>query len=89
MKRLVVVGVGALGSHVVLLGRNWPVRFVVVDFDRVEQKNVLSQFHSRKAVGKSKAQSVQQTAQFLFGQRLDAVLPPRRQLRELEQLVDP
>jgi len=73
MKKVVVVGVGALGSHLVLLGRNWPVRFTVVDFDRVEQKNTQSQFHSRMGLGRNKAQALQQAMQGLFGIRLDAV----------------
>ena len=71
--KLVIVGVGALGSHLVLLGRNWEVDFVVVDFDRVEQKNVLSQFHSTMGVGRNKAQAIQQAMQGLFGIRLEAV----------------
>ena len=73
MKKLVIVGVGALGSHVALLGRNWPVKLVAVDFDRVEQKNVASQLHTRMGVGRNKAQALQQTLQGLFGLRIDAV----------------
>lgn len=73
MKKIVIVGVGALGSHLVLLGRGWPARFVVIDFDRVEQKNTLSQFHSRMGVGRNKAQALQQAMQGLFGLRLEAV----------------
>lgn len=73
MKRVVVVGVGALGSHLVLLGRNWDVQWTVIDFDRVEHKNTLSQFHSRMGIGKNKAQALQQAMQGLFGVRLNAV----------------
>jgi len=73
MARIVVVGVGALGSHLVLLGRNWPAQFVLVDHDRVEQKNTASQFHSRMGVGRNKAQAMQQAMQGLFGLRLEAV----------------
>ena len=46
MKTVVIVGVGALGSHVALLGRNWGVQLKLVDFDRIEQKNTQAQFHS-------------------------------------------
>ena len=63
MKKIVIVGVGALGSHLVLLGRNWSARFVVIDDDRVEQKNTQSQFHSRMGVGRNKAQAMQQAEQ--------------------------
>lgn len=73
MKRVVVVGVGALGSHLLVFGRNLPVRFTAVDFDRVEKKNVLAQFHSRMGVGKNKAAALQQALHGLFGVRIDAV----------------
>lgn len=73
MKRIVIVGVGALGSHLVLLARNLGAELAVVDFDRVEQKNVLSQFHSKMGVGRNKTQALQQAMQGLFGLRLEAV----------------
>lgn len=54
MKRVLIVGVGALGSHVAMLLRN-EAELLLLDFDHVETKNVLSQFHGRQAVGKNKA----------------------------------
>lgn len=71
--RVVVVGVGALGSHVVQLGRSLPVQWKVIDFDRIEAKNVLAQFHTRMGVGKNKAQALQQAMQGMFGVKIDAV----------------
>jgi len=73
MKNLVVVGAGALGSHAVQFLRNAGVTLRVVDFDRVEQRNVASQFHGRAAVGKSKVVSLQQGMLFYFGLKIDAV----------------
>lgn len=70
---VVIVGVGALGSHVVLLLRNLDVFIKVCDYDRVETKNVMSQFHAKTGVGKSKVLSLQQTMQFLFGTKLQAI----------------
>lgn len=72
MKTVVIVGVGALGSHVVQFLRN-EAALRIIDFDRVEQKNVLAQFHSKPSVGKNKVQSVQQTMQFLFGLKVEGV----------------
>lgn len=72
-RKVVLVGAGALGSHVALFGRNWPVKLTVVDFDRVEQKNVLAQFHSKMGVGKNKATALQQALQGLYGLKVDAV----------------
>lgn len=73
MKKVVVVGVGALGSHLVQFLRGTDSEIVAVDFDRVEQKNVLSQFHGKPNAGKGKAASLQQTMNFLFGRKIGAV----------------
>lgn len=71
--RVVVVGVGALGSHVVQLGRTLPVQWKVIDFDRIEAKNLLAQFHTRMGVGKNKAQALAQAMQGMFGVKIDAI----------------
>ena len=73
LRQVVIVGVGALGSHVVLFGRNFPVRFTVIDFDRVEQKNVLAQFHSKMGLGRNKAQALQNAMQGLYGLKIDTI----------------
>lgn len=85
-KPITVVGAGALGSHAVLFLRNLPVDFRIIDFDRVEQKNVLAQFHGKKSVGKSKVQSIQQTMQFLFARKLD-VIPHRLRSDNADELL--
>jgi molybdopterin/thiamine biosynthesis adenylyltransferase len=66
MKRVLVVGAGALGSHVVMLLRN-AAELVVVDFDHVEQRNVLAQFHSHGAVRKNKAAALAGLMQLVYG----------------------
>jgi molybdopterin-synthase adenylyltransferase len=71
--RVVIVGVGALGSHLALLARNLDVKLVLVDFDRVEQKNVLAQFHTRMGVGRNKAQALAQALQGMFGLKVEVV----------------
>lgn len=73
MNKIVIVGVGALGSHVALLARNWKVQLCVVDFDRIEQKNTQAQFHSKMGLGKNKAQALQQALQGLFGVKVEAI----------------
>ena len=70
---LVIVGAGALGSHVLLFCRNIAAQFTVIDFDRVEQKNTLSQFHTKMGMGRNKAVALQQTMQGLFGLKIKAV----------------
>jgi len=86
MKSLVVVGVGALGSHAVLLLRNAGVAIKVVDFDRVEQQNVQSQFHGKSHVGKTKVEALKQAMQFLFGTRLEPV-PNKLTADNVEALI--
>lgn len=59
MKRIVFCGVGALGSNAVVLCRNLvDVQLVLVDFDRVESKNCLSQAFVKQSVGKNKAEAL-------------------------------
>ncbi len=72
MKKVMIVGVGALGSHLALFLRN-EAELHICDFDRVEQKNVLSQLHGKPGVGKNKTQSLKQTLHFLFGVHVGVV----------------
>lgn len=72
-KTVVIAGCGALGSHLVQFIRNEEIKIKIIDYQEVERKNILSQFHSSKFVGKSKIQSLQQTMHFLFGIKLDGV----------------
>lgn len=73
MRRVIIVGTGALGSHVALLARNWEVKLAVVDFDRVEAKNIQSQFHTELGKGKNKAVALQHVLSGLFRWRIEAV----------------
>jgi len=65
--KITVVGLGALGSHLILLARNWGASWTVIDFDRVESKNIQSQFHSRQGMGKHKVAALKAAMQGLFG----------------------
>ncbi len=72
-KRVVIVGVGALGSHLVPLLRNCAKIVVAWDFDKIEAKNLMSQFHATTGLGKNKAVALQQSVNFLFKQKIGAV----------------
>jgi len=67
---ITIVGAGALGSHVVLMLRNRPEKLTVIDFDRVEQKNLLGQMHTKMGLRRNKAQALQQMMQGMFGVRV-------------------
>ena len=76
MTKVLIAGVGALGSHLIQFIRNDDIKIVAIDFDFVEQKNVLSQFHGKASIRKNKVQSIQQTMKFLYGLKIDGV--PRK-----------
>lgn len=85
-KRVVIVGVGALGSHLALLIRNLPVQIKVIDMDKIERKNVMSQFHTNMSVGKNKAEALKQSMQGLFGVKIESI-PHRLVGDNAEQLL--
>jgi molybdopterin-synthase adenylyltransferase len=65
--RLVFCGVGALGSHAATLCRTLGAELALVDFDRVETKNLLSQAFTRQAVGKNKADALRLQLRTFYG----------------------
>jgi len=70
---ITIVGLGALGSHLVLFSRNWKLPLRGIDFDVVENRNMLAQFHTRMTGRGNKAACLQKTMQGLFGVKIDAV----------------
>ena len=83
---IVIVGVGALGSHLLFFVRNLKASFTIVDMDVVETKNTMSQVHTKMGVGKNKAMAMQQTLNGLFGVRVNAV-PHRLTKDNAKQLL--
>lgn len=74
MKNITIVGVGALGSHLIQLVRNLPdVKYTIIDYDKVEMRNVKSQFHAKNSVGKNKTQALSQLMNFCFGIKLETI----------------
>ena len=53
--KIVFCGGGALGSHALFLARDLQHDLAVIDFDRVETKNLASQWFVKQMVGKNKA----------------------------------
>jgi molybdopterin/thiamine biosynthesis adenylyltransferase len=77
--KIVVCGVGALGSTAVHGCRGLDAELRVVDFDRVEARNLAAQWFVKQSVGKNKAEAIRlQLANFYgvraaaFGVRLTA-----------------
>src|SRR6516164_9657863 len=53
--KILFCGGGALGSHALFLARDLQHDLAVVDFDRVETRNLASQWFVKQMVGKNKA----------------------------------
>jgi len=71
--KITIIGVGALGSTLVQAIRNEKVTIKVIDFDRVEMKNVASQFHFKNTVGKKKTDALKQAMQFCYGRKIEVI----------------
>lgn len=81
MKTIVIVGAGALGSHLVQFSRNFDARIVVADDDKVEHKNTKSQFHSTNFIRLNKASALMRLMHHEFGVTvavIDKRIEPRR-----------
>ncbi|HTR51959.1 MAG TPA: ThiF family adenylyltransferase [Kofleriaceae bacterium] len=71
--RIVVCGVGALGSTAVQLLRNVDAELRLVDFDRVESKNLAAQWFVKQSVGKNKAEAVRLQLSNFYGAKAEAM----------------
>jgi molybdopterin-synthase adenylyltransferase len=71
--RVVVCGVGALGSTAVSLCRNLDVELRLVDFDRVESKNLAAQWFVKQSIGKNKAEAVRLQLSNFYGAKAEAL----------------
>jgi hypothetical protein len=70
--RVVFCGVGALGSTSVVLCRSLPIEMALVDFDRVESKNLLAQAFVKQSVGKNKAEALKAQLHNFHGVKAEA-----------------
>ena len=68
--KILVCGGGALGSHLLLLGRDLDASWSVVDFDRVEMKNLASQWFVKQMIGKNKAAALKLQLHNFYGRRI-------------------
>lgn len=70
--RIAFCGVGALGSTAVFLCRNLDATLRLIDFDRVESKNLLAQVYVKQSVGKNKADALKLQLWNFWGVRAEA-----------------
>lgn len=65
--KILIVGLGAIGSHVALALRNIDAELTLCDFDIIEAKNTQAQFHLAKDIHKKKASALSRTLYGLWG----------------------
>jgi molybdopterin/thiamine biosynthesis adenylyltransferase len=70
--KIVVCGVGALGSTAVHGCRGLDAELRVVDFDRVEARNLAAQWFVKQSVGKNKAEAIRLQLANFYGVRAEA-----------------
>ncbi len=70
--RIVFFGAGALGSTALQMSRSLTADLAVVDFDRVESKNLHAQAHVKPSLGKNKAEALRLQLFNLHGVRIEA-----------------
>lgn len=71
--RIAFCGVGALGSGAVLLCRNLDAELRLIDFDRVESKNLAAQWFVKQSVGKNKAEAARLQLANFYGRKAEAL----------------
>lgn len=70
--RIAFCGVGALGSTAAVLCRNLDATLRLIDFDRVESKNLLAQAFVKQSVGKNKATALKLQLGNFYGVKAEA-----------------
>ncbi len=71
--RIAFCGVGALGSTAVHYCRNLDASLRLIDFDRVESKNLQAQWFVKQSVGKNKADALRLQLKNFYGVKAEAL----------------
>ena len=72
-KRIVICGIGALGSTALQYLRNVDAELRLVDFDRVESKNLAAQWFVKQSLGKNKAEAARLQLANFYGTKAEAM----------------
>jgi len=71
--RIAICGVGALGSTAVQYLRNLDAELRLIDFDRVESKNLAAQWFVKQSLGKNKAEAARLQLANFYGTKAEAL----------------
>ena len=72
-KRIAICGIGALGSTAVQYLRNVDAELRLIDFDRVESKNLSAQWFVKQSLGKNKAEAARLQLANFYGVKAEAM----------------
>ena len=72
-ERIVICGIGALGSTALQYLRNVAAELRLVDFDRVESKNLSAQWFVKQSLGKNKAEAARLQLANFYGAKAEAM----------------
>jgi len=88
--RIVFAGIGAAGSTALWFCRNLDAEIGVIDFDRVEARNLLAQVFTRQTIGKNKAEACKLQLKTYYGRDIEAfgVRLARENVEQLCQTAD-
>jgi molybdopterin-synthase adenylyltransferase len=70
--KIAFCGIGALGSNAAVLCRNLEAELRLVDFDRVESKNLLTQAFTKPSIGRNKAEALKLQLANSYGVKSEA-----------------
>ncbi len=72
-KRILLCGIGALGSTALQYLRSLEAELRLVDFDRVESKNLAAQWFVKQSIGKNKAEAARLQLANFYGVKSEAM----------------
>lgn len=72
-RKVAICGVGALGSTCVQYLRNVDAELRLIDFDRVESKNLSAQWFVKQSLGKNKAEAARLQLANFYGAKAEAM----------------
>lgn len=72
-KRVALIGVGTIGSHVALTLARMGVRFTMYDFDTIELHNLATQAYTQKDIGKYKVDAIQRQCDDIGAEGVESV----------------
>lgn len=72
-KRVALIGVGTIGSHLALTLARMQVPFTMYDDDKIEEHNLATQAYTRRDIGRYKVDAVQVQCEVIGAENVEAI----------------